>query len=143
MKKTLLIFTVLMVSILFNSCKKDDVDPDCTETTCDQVTVSNFAATIDENPTQGQVLGTIVASGCSTLSYEIVTLSRMGKTVSANIEVNSSTGELTVGNISAFNYENSTTVSTTIKVSDGTYDATLSVTITLNDVVEPSEEVER
>ena len=50
-KKSYLVTSVLLVAIV--SCKKENKIPENT------VTVQNFIATINENPTNGQSIGTV------------------------------------------------------------------------------------
>jgi len=99
----------------------------------ESVTANPFTVTIDENPSAGQVLGTVSASadGDATITYSIVA----GQNGPA-FNINSSTGELSVANEVIFDYENSPTILATYEASTGTRSTTSSITINLNDVFE-------
>jgi surface protein len=91
-----------------------------------------FSATIDEEPDANQVLGTLKASASmGTLTYAIVA----GQADSA-FAVNATSGELSVADPKAFDYETSPTVKATYEVSNGTDTQQGSITVTLNDIVE-------
>ena len=95
---------------------------------------------MSENPVLGQSIGTIEAStGVGTLSYSLAPVAtRLSKVKSNPIEVDSSTGELTVGVVSYFDYETRTSITTRVQVTNDTIVAYSDVIITLTDLVEVS-----
>ena len=125
-KKSYLVTSVLLVAIV--SCKKENKIPENT------VTVQNFTATINENPTTGQSIGTVQATGNGTLSYSITT-----QTPTGALTINSATGELTVTNATLFNFEINPVITATIAVNNSGTIKNLTATITLTDVNEIGE----
>lgn len=99
-----------------------------------EVNAQNFNSTIDENPTNGQSLGTVVASGDATLTYSITTQSPSG-----SLNINPTTGELTVLNATLFDYETSPTITATVQVDNSGTTENLTVTIDLQDKHEVGE----
>jgi hypothetical protein len=97
----------------------------------DEIVVQNLTVDMDENPTNGQSIGTLQASSNETLSYTITFQSTAGA-----LNINSSTGELTVADASLFDFETNPTMFATISVDNGTYSVSASATINLNDVDE-------
>ena len=93
MKKTMkLTYTLVLALVLINfSCNNDDegaVTP--------EISVEDLTVTIDENPTNGQSVGTIAADGTGTLSFSIAS-----QTPAGALSINSSTGELTIADASS------------------------------------------
>jgi len=98
------------------------------------ITANEFTASIDENSADGTVIGTVDAtltSGTGTLAYSIV-----NQSVSGALAIDANTGELTVADASAFDYETNPTLSGTYKVGIGTVEEEGSITIDLNDLSE-------
>ena len=126
MKNPRLAATVLLVAIV--SCKKEDIKPENT------VSVQNYTSTINENPTNGQSIGTVQATGNGTLSYSITT-----QTPTAALTINAATGELTVTNATLFNFEINPVITATIEVNNSGTVKNLTATITLTDVNEIGE----
>ena len=125
-KKSYLVTSVLLVAIV--SCKKENKIPENT------VTVQNFTSTINENPTTGQSIGTVQATGNGTLSYSITT-----QTPAAALTINSATGELTVTNATLFNFEINPVITATIEVNNSGTVKNLTATINVADVNEIGE----
>jgi hypothetical protein len=96
-----------------------------------ELTVQDVTVAVDENPTDGQILGTIQGTGSGTPSYSITTQSPMGA-----MAIDASTGELTVIDPNLFDYETNPVITATILVDDGAETATATATINLNDVDE-------
>lgn len=94
-----------------------------------ELSVQDFSTTIDENPTDGQSLGTIQASGDATLTYSITAQSPNGA-----LNINANTGELTVANPTLFDFETNPTITATVSVDNAGTVQTAAVTISLNDV---------
>ncbi|WKN43122.1 BspA family leucine-rich repeat surface protein [Tunicatimonas pelagia] len=95
------------------------------------ITATNFSVTMDENPTNGQVLGTVQASSPMTLSFSLTS-----QTPAGAMAINATTGELTVAQASAFDYETNQTLTANFEVTNGPNTETGTITITLNDVNE-------
>jgi len=96
--------------------------------------VSNQSFSVNENSPEGTVVGTVVASDPDTtlLTYSILS----GNTDNA-FALNSSTRQITVANASVLDYEKiKTPYILTVQVSDGTYNGTAQITITVKDVNE-------
>ena len=93
----------------------------------------DFSVTIDENPDQGQSLGTIVATstGGPAPSFSI-----SSQTPAEAMSLNSSTGELTVNQPSLFDFETNPSLTANIEVTSGNNTRNITATITLNDVDE-------
>jgi hypothetical protein len=95
-----------------------------------EIGVQNFTTTINENPTNGQSLGTVQATGDGTLTCSITT-----QTPSGALGINSSTGELTVANNALFNFETNSTITATIAVNNSGTIKNLTATINLTNVL--------
>jgi len=96
-----------------------------------ELSVQDFSVTIDENPANGQSLGTVQASGEGTLAYSITS-----SAPSAALTINATTGELTVADAALFDFESNPVITAEISVGDGGNIQTLTATINLNNVVE-------
>jgi hypothetical protein len=121
---SLFVFTTLLT--LF-SCSNDDDDAATNE-----ISLQNLEVTIDENPTNGQVLGTVVATqtvGGATLNYAIDSQIPVGA-----LAINSSTGELTVADATLFDYETNSSTTAIISVNGATNSST--ITVNLNNINE-------
>ncbi|MDB2462730.1 DUF1566 domain-containing protein [Algibacter sp.] len=97
----------------------------------DEITVQNLTTDIDENPTNGQVLGTLMASSAGSLSYTITYQSTAGA-----LAINQSTGELSVADETLFDFETNPSMFATISVDNGVYSVSGNATINLNNVNE-------
>lgn len=129
-KPTLLQFSLLCVFFAVISCSKDSEDtPETSEVT---VTTSNFLATIDENPSEAQLIGTVVG----TTNQGSVAFSITEQTPAGAFSINTTTGELKVANEALFDFETNPTISGTVKVANGAVSENASVTISMNDVTE-------
>lgn len=116
----LFILSVLLITI---GCNNDD-----DATTNIEVSLEDLEVTIDENPTNGQVIGTIQANG-STSGFDISSQSPSGA-----LGIDPSSGELTVADASLFDYESNPTITATVSTNNA--ESPASVTITLNNVNE-------
>tara|TARA_R110002049_G_scaffold308339_1_gene512014 strand:+ start:2091 stop:3614 length:1524 start_codon:yes stop_codon:yes gene_type:complete len=103
----------------------------------DEITISNFEVTIDENPNPNQTLGTINAS----TSQGNLTFSITNQTPTNAFQINTSTGELTVLTESLFNFEDNTTITGIVSAENGYESKNINITINLNDVFENSIEI--
>jgi hypothetical protein len=75
--------------------------------------VANFTTTIDENPTSGFSLGTVEAS--TTQGTIVFSLSQQSPNQA--LEINASTGELSVLTASLFDFETNPTITALVTVS--------------------------
>ncbi|SRX76068.1 cadherin repeat domain-containing protein [Aequorivita antarctica] len=125
--RVLFVFT----AILLNSCSKDSDDPTPQETTI-TVSTADFAKTMDENPTSGQVIGTVLGS----TSEGSVTFSIIEQTPSGAFSIDAASGELKVADETLFDFETNPTITGTVKVANGSIFKNALVTINLDDVNE-------
>jgi Protein of unknown function (DUF1566) len=103
-------------------------------TNVNEVDVQNFTATINENPTHGQSIGTVQATGDGALTYSIT-----AQTPTGALSMNSSTGNLTVANHALFNFETNPTITATLAVNNSGTIKNLTAIINLTDVPEVGE----
>ena len=98
------------------------------------IEVADFETTIDENPDDGQVLGTITASNTSgTVSYAL-----SNEVPEGAFSINSS-GELIVADRALFNFEVNPMLTAEVTVSDDVSNGKATITVSLNDVDESSQ----
>ena len=96
------------------------------------VTATDFTVTIDENPINGQSLGTLVATSSSGVaSFSLTTESPAGA-----FSVNPVSGELTVADASLFDFETNPVLTGTFTATNGATSDVANITVNLNDVVE-------
>ncbi|MFK7811567.1 MAG: DUF1566 domain-containing protein [Maribacter sp.] len=129
MKKTLKLTYAFVLALVLTTigCNNDDGDA----TVINEINVENLSASIDENPTNGQSLGTVQTDGTGTQSFSITS-----QTPSGALSVNSSTGEVTVAEASLFDFETNPVITATVSVVGAA--STSTVTINLNDLDEIS-----
>jgi len=97
------------------------------------INATDFAVTIAENPTLGQVLGTVaVTTNRGTLTYSV----EPSETLNGAFAINATTGQLTVGSVGFYDFETRTSITGKVKVTNGSVSKLINVTITLTDVVE-------
>ncbi|MGB5419561.1 cadherin repeat domain-containing protein [Algibacter sp.] len=94
-----------------------------------ETNAQDFTASVDENPTNGDSLGTILASGDNTLSFSI-----SSQTPAGAVAINSSTGELTVAEATLFDFETNPAITANIAVDNSGNIETVMATISLNNV---------
>lgn len=121
-KTTLLLATL----VLFTSCNNDD------EPKNEAPVVENMTINVSEN-LESDLITTIIATDAEedTLTYAIVS-----QTPANSIIINENTGEIYVGNASAFDYEQNTQIVAVVSVSDGTSTTESTLTINILDVQE-------
>ncbi len=126
-------FRIIVAAIFFTfiSCSKDSDEPSPQETET-TVTTANFSITMDENPVNGQVIGTVLGS----TSQGSVTFSITEQDPAGALSINATTGELEVADAMLFDFESNPTITGTVKVSNGSVFENALVTITLNDLNE-------
>jgi len=100
----------------------------------DEITVQDLNTSIDENPTDGQVIGTIQATSANTLTYAITYQSTAGA-----LSINQNTGELSVADYTLFDYETTPSMFATISVDNSVYSVSTTATIDLEDSPEIGE----
>ncbi|NQY29442.1 MAG: hypothetical protein HRT69_08220 [Flavobacteriaceae bacterium] len=98
-----------------------------------ELSIQDFTTAIDENPTNGDSLGTVQANGDGTLSYSIIS-----QTPTGALSINASTGELTVTDATLFDFETNPTITANISVDNSVSTETSVITINLNDLTEPA-----
>ncbi|EZH73910.1 hypothetical protein ATO12_13585 [Aquimarina atlantica] len=98
------------------------------------ISVQNFTTTIDENPTNGSALGIVQANSAGTLSFSITS-----QTPAGALNINTSTGELTVADATLFDFETNPTITANISVNNSENTETATTTVNLNDVNEIGE----
>ena len=123
MKKLSFLFALAGV-VLFSSCGDDDpvVVPEPT------ITAQSFIASVMENPELGQSIGTVTATTSSgTINYSLSMVAPDGA-----IAINSSTGEITVADVAAFDFETNAEVTAKFSatVSNTTEMAEINIAIT-------------
>lgn len=115
------VFTVILT---IYSCSDDDIS--------NVVTLENFITSINENPTNGEVIGNVQAN--QTVGGAILTYTIVSQTPSGALSINSNTGELSVNDASLFNFETNPLITAVVSTNQSTNEA--SITIELNDVHE-------
>ncbi|WP_074407537.1 cadherin domain-containing protein [Aquimarina megaterium] len=116
-----------MSAIVISCSSDDDV---VTETT---ITAKDFETTIDENPTEGQELGTIEATtNQGTLTYTLKSEEPEGA-----LSIDSKTGKITVKDAILFDYETRKKLTATLLIKNGDSNKEAKVTVHLNDIYDP------
>ncbi len=119
-----IVFSFFIIA-LFNSCNSDDEVQSAIT-----VNAADFSATIDENPSEGQILGILEGS----TSQGSVSFSITEQSVNGAFEINASTGELRVVNPALFDFETNPILTGTVKVSNGEKFENALVIIYLQDI---------
>ncbi|WGF92610.1 cadherin repeat domain-containing protein [Aequorivita marisscotiae] len=129
----LLTFRIIIATVFltFISCSKDSDDPAPQETEI-TVSTSDFSITMDENPINGQVIGSVQGS----TNDGSVTFSITEQTPSGAFSIDASSGELKVADETLFDFESNPTITGTVQVANGAVSENASITITLNDLME-------
>jgi hypothetical protein len=120
-KKSYLLAAVLLATIV--SCNSDD------DTSATPINIENLEVTIDENPTNGQVIGTVQSNSNDVLTYSITT-----QTPAGALSINATTGELLVADAVLFDFETNPTITAEVSSVDAVNIAT--ITININNVNE-------
>jgi len=116
--------TILLLAISIFSCSSDDEGIAINNS----ISVQNsFSISLDENPQSGQSIGTINATSNIT---PIFTISEQVFTNA--ILINPSTGELTIGDASFFDFETNPIIQAVIEISNGIEAVTTDLSIDLN-----------
>ena len=126
---------LLAATVIFQQCSKGDDGgdtPPTTEPLTITVTASNFNTNFDENPSDGASIGTVQGSTNSgSVRFSIVSQSDAGA-----IAINASSGQITVGDASLFDYETRMVITAVVRVSSGSVSEEVTVTINLVDLSE-------
>jgi hypothetical protein len=118
---------LLVIVLTAFSCSSDDEESVANI----PVNIQNLTVTIDENPTDGQVVGTLQTDVSGASNFSIIS-----ETPTGALTINSSSGELSVADATMFDFETNPVISATISASDAENPAT--VTINLNNLGEVS-----
>ncbi|MCF6279662.1 MAG: cadherin domain-containing protein [Flavobacteriaceae bacterium] len=116
--KTLLSITFIATALFLTSCSKDD------DTV--PISVQDLVVTIDENPTNGQAVGTVQTEGTGVASGFSIT----SQTPAGALSIDSNTGELTVADATLFDFETNPVITATISVVDAVNTGTVTVNLT-------------
>lgn len=126
--------SILLKSFLFLliinvvSCSSDSNSDDEVIIT---VNTSNFSTSINENPSNGTVLGTVQGS----TNQGSVSFSITEQNPSGAIAIDGSTGQLTVANGLLFSFGTHPSITGTVKVANGSIFENAAITITVNETV--------
>lgn len=129
LQPTILFLMTGFLSLFFIGCSTDD---DYVAPTAITVTTSDFAVSIPENPSPGQVLGTIEGS----TNQGKVTFILGEQNPPGALSINNSTGELRVADERLFDFEINPVITGNVRVYNGEVSKFAKVTITLIDVEE-------
>lgn len=117
----------VLTFLLFTfSCSNDDDSDGGSDS---GINAQNLVANFDENPNAGASIGTIQAASSNTLSFSITS-----QTPAGAININASTGELTVANEALFDFETNPVISATISIINSSDTASVTATINLNNL---------
>ncbi|WP_339701528.1 hypothetical protein [uncultured Marixanthomonas sp.] len=123
-------FLSLFTFMSIVSCSSDDEASEKVQIT---VTASDFTTTMDENPTNGQVIGQIEAStNDGNLSF---TVTQQQNPVGA-LAVNAVSGELTVADETLFDFEANQTITAVVTVANEGISQNITVEINIQDIFE-------
>ena len=135
-KLTRAILLVVVVVIINLSCSSDDdqmiQNLITNEEVVEEITIQDLVVVYDENPSNGQLLGTIQTNGTGTLNFSITSQSPVDA-----LQINATTGELSVADETLFDFETNPTITATVALDTAVN--TASVTIDLNDLHEVGE----
>lgn len=127
MKKIRLIFLLITLTFIIQSCEdSDEMNNDIT------ISISDFTVSIDENPIANLSLGTVQA----TTNQGKISFSISEQTPNQAININETTGEITVLTESLFDYETNPTITGIIRAENSGISQTANFTINLNDINE-------
>ena len=124
--KTGLMLSMFVVILLLQSCSSDD------DIAVNDNAISvqdTFILTLNEHPESGQSIGTVNASSNSPLTFSI-----LEQTFTNAIAINASTGKLTVGDASFFDFELNPSIQGVVLISNGIESITTDVRIDLNNI---------
>jgi hypothetical protein len=123
MKLKNLSLLIFVLSLVIISCSNDD------DNNSTQINLQDLEVTIDENPTNGDIVGTVQSNSTSPLTFSIVSQTPVGA-----LAIDATSGELTVLDTGLFDFETNSTITAIISSSEAVNTAT--VTINLNNINE-------
>lgn len=128
MIKFRLVFLLLTLTFIIQTCEdsNDELSNDIT------LSISDFSISIDENPTAYLSLGTVKA----TTNQGSISFSITEQTPNLAIDINETTGEITVLTESLFDYETNATITGIVRAENSGISETAIITINLNDINE-------
>ena len=128
MIKFRLVFLLLTLTFIIQTCEdsNDELSNDIT------LSISDFSISIDENPTANLSLGTVKA----TTNQGSISFSITEQTPNLAIDINETTGEITVLTESLFDYETNATITGIVRAENSGISETAIITINLNDINE-------
>ncbi|NJM79399.1 MAG: DUF1566 domain-containing protein [Flavobacterium sp.] len=115
MKLNKLVLSLLALSFLTLSCSKDDDNST-------PINLQDLEVTIDENPTNGEVIGTVQSNSTTALTFTIVS-----QTPAGALEIDAATGDLTVLDNGLFDFESNPTITATVSASGASNNATVTI----------------
>ena len=118
MKIKNLTLSILTLSFLTVSCSSDD------DANTASVNLQDLEVTIDENPTNGQVVGSVQSNSANPLTFSIVSQSPSGA-----LEIDATTGELTVLDAGVYDFETNPTITAVISSSEAVNTANVTVNL--------------
>lgn len=98
--------SLVAVAILVIGCSSDDGDNSTS------VNLQDLQATIDENSINGDIVGTVQSNSSSSLAFSIVSQAPAGA-----LEIDATTGELSVLDETLFDFETNPTITATVSAS--------------------------
>lgn len=116
-------FLILTFLLTIFSCSSDD------DSNSGGINTTDFTVNFDENPTDGESIGTVQAASEQTLSFGIVSQEPAGA-----ISIVSDTGELKVANPVLFDFETHPVITAVVSVITSGTSKNINVTINLNDL---------
>jgi hypothetical protein len=125
MNKSFISTKIVLLILLFTAfaCNNDDngvvVVPNI------EINLTDLTVAIDENPTDGQVVGTV-----QTDSDEASNFSITSQTPSGALSIDSNTGEVTVANATLFDFETNPAITATITAADAVNIAAITINVT-------------
>ena len=122
------LYKILLVILIINlgACSKDQDDP-LSEIT---VSTSDFSITMDENPTKGQVIGTVDGS----TNQGKVTFSITEQNPADAFSIDAISGELKVEDETLFNFKTNPLITGIVKVANGGVSQNAAVSIILTEI---------
>lgn len=115
------ILLFMLVATFIVGCTSDVVDPP------NDLTVQNLAITLSEVPTNGQTIGSIVASASESISFEIINQNPSGAfTIDAN------TGLVTVADATLFDFNSIDQLTAQVRVTSGSLSKTAEILVILD-----------
>lgn len=129
------VYTTIVATIsVSNSVETETIAATITIIDVAELTAQDTTLTIDENPSNGVVVGSVQVSSGNPIGYSIETQNPIGA-----IAIDTNSGEITVADDTLFDFETNPTITATIALSSLGEMQTVTVTIDLNDLNEMGE----